>query len=53
MIFALCSIMISRRASQKYCRFYTCGETVRGISTQLTEFVNETSTKIVQPHLYR
>jgi len=53
-IFVLCSSVISRRVSQKYCQFYTCGKTtVRGASIQLIEFVNESSTKIVQSYLYR
>jgi len=46
--------MISRRMLQRYCRFHTCDKTiVRGTSIQLTEFMNETSTKMVQPYLYR
>jgi len=44
--------MISQRVSQKYCRF--CDKTiVRGTSIQLTEFMNKTSMKIVQPYLYK
>jgi len=46
--------MISRRVSKKYYQFYTCDKTIiRETSIQLTEFVNETSMKIVQPYLYK
>jgi len=45
--------MISRRESQRY-RIYTCDKTIiRATSIQPTEFLNKTSTKIVQPYLYR
>jgi len=48
LIFTICFIVIFRRVSHKNYWFYTCNKTVRGTLIQLTEFVNETLTKIVQ-----
>jgi len=52
MILALCSIVISRQVSKVLSVLYACGKTTVGETLiQLTEFVNEISTKIVQSYL--
>jgi len=60
----ICSLLyrdFSMNVTKILCRFYTYDKTtsikgtslenLRGSSIQLTEFINETSTKIVQPYL--